>query len=149
MHELVKRLRDLRVPLKTGEYDGADLMQAWCAMADAADQIESLTEAVARAEANETIWSDIADERSVRIEKQAAEIAEHDTITERQNALIRKQAERIERLEKALRPFAEAAANMDGDEHDGMSIWESPEALSLTFGNLRRARQALSPTEDE
>lgn len=39
---LVERLRDLRVTLKSGEYDGADLMQAWCAMMDAADALLAL-----------------------------------------------------------------------------------------------------------
>lgn len=41
-NELVETLRDLRVKLKSGEYDGADLMRAWCAMAQAADEIEYL-----------------------------------------------------------------------------------------------------------
>lgn len=37
---LVEALRTGRAILKTGDYDGADLMRAWCAMADAADYIE-------------------------------------------------------------------------------------------------------------
>lgn len=85
------------------------------------------------------------------IRKQAAEIAEHDAITERQNALIRKQAERFARLEKALRPFAALASEFDGNETC------DPEADSHEFsgfrscavGHLRIARQALSPEEDE
>lgn len=40
--DIVERLRQLRVVLKSGEYDGADLMHAWCAMIDAADRIEEL-----------------------------------------------------------------------------------------------------------
>lgn len=36
---------------------------------------------------------------------------------------------------------------MNGDEPDAMTIWESPEAMSLLFGDLRRARAALNPTE--
>ena len=42
---LEKRLRDLRIVLKSGEYNGADLMRAWCAMIDAADMIAELKEA--------------------------------------------------------------------------------------------------------
>jgi MoxR-like ATPase len=38
---LVDRLRELRAVLKSGDYDGADLMRAWCAMADAADALAS------------------------------------------------------------------------------------------------------------
>ena len=44
---LVERLRELRVVLKSGDYDGADLMRAWCAMMDAADRIEQLTATLA------------------------------------------------------------------------------------------------------
>jgi hypothetical protein len=34
---VVERLRQMRVILKSGDYDGADLMRAWCSMIDAAD----------------------------------------------------------------------------------------------------------------
>jgi hypothetical protein len=39
---LVERLDQLRVILKSGDYNGADLMRAWCAMMDAKDTIVSL-----------------------------------------------------------------------------------------------------------
>lgn len=38
-NDLITRLRNARILLKSGDYDGADLMQAWCAMADAADRL--------------------------------------------------------------------------------------------------------------
>ena len=54
------------------------------------------------------------------------------------------QAWRIERLEKALRPFAEA---LDGNYfetcEDHVDIWESPVATVITFGDLRAARAAM------
>jgi len=40
--DIVERLKLHRVILKSGDYDGAQLMQAWCAMIDAADEIQSL-----------------------------------------------------------------------------------------------------------
>lgn len=46
--ELIERLRRLRTILKSGEYDGADLMRAWCAMMDAADEINCLNDALAK-----------------------------------------------------------------------------------------------------
>lgn len=62
--------------------------------------------------------------------------------------VIEKQAERIERLEKALRPFAAFAENVDEQgwtsniHREGVSVWFGP-------SDFREARQALSPTEDE
>jgi len=47
MADLPERLRNMRVVLKSGDYDGADLMRAWCAMTDAADALEALTAQVA------------------------------------------------------------------------------------------------------
>jgi len=38
---LVERLREHRVILKSGDYDGAQLMRAWCDMINAADTIEA------------------------------------------------------------------------------------------------------------
>jgi len=52
-------------------------------------------------------------------------------------------------LKEALEPFAKAADNLDDSDHDPHSLWESPEAMMLTVGDLRRARQALSePSHD-
>lgn len=45
---LAERLENHRVILKSGDYDGADLMRAWCAMSDAA---AALRESVAREQA--------------------------------------------------------------------------------------------------
>lgn len=38
--EKVQRLRDLRTVLKSGEYDGADLMAAWIALQEYAALLE-------------------------------------------------------------------------------------------------------------
>ena len=38
---LIERLKQLRAILKSGDYDGADLMRAWCAMMDAVDALEA------------------------------------------------------------------------------------------------------------
>lgn len=38
---LVERLREHRVILKSGDYDGAQLMRAWCDIINAADTIEA------------------------------------------------------------------------------------------------------------
>jgi len=48
--ELIERLRNLRVILKSGDYTGGDLMRAWCAMIDAADTIEALLSRVDKLE---------------------------------------------------------------------------------------------------
>jgi hypothetical protein len=40
MNEKVERLRDLRVRLKSGEYDGTDIMAAWIALEEYADLLE-------------------------------------------------------------------------------------------------------------
>ena len=42
MSKLIDRLREFRIILKSGEYDGADLMASWCAMSDAAKELEFL-----------------------------------------------------------------------------------------------------------
>lgn len=51
---------------------------------------------------------------------------------------------RVERLEKALVPFAEAADNLEGNEREDQHLWESPEAMMLSVKDLRAARSALS-----
>lgn len=40
----IERLRDLRVRLKSGEYDGVDVMHAWMAVKEYADLLEQQTE---------------------------------------------------------------------------------------------------------
>jgi|GEM_PF-4556554 len=54
--ELVARLRAGRVVLKSGEYDGADLMQAWCAMTEAADTIEAMAGEIASMKRRLDLW---------------------------------------------------------------------------------------------
>ena len=46
MSDLTKRLNELCVILKSGEYDGVDILAAWRAMSDAASRIEELEEAI-------------------------------------------------------------------------------------------------------
>lgn len=48
MGDLLQRLRAIRGKLKSGEYDGADLMEAWCAAQDGADMIDRLRAALER-----------------------------------------------------------------------------------------------------
>lgn len=56
---------------------------------------------------------------------------------------------------EAIKPFAEAVDNLNDDHPDGSHIWESPAAMSLTAGDLRRAlaaltkAQGLSPESEE
>lgn len=45
---------------------------------------------------------------------------------------------------EALKPFAEAASNLDEDKLDRHHLWESAEAMILTAGDLRRAREAYA-----
>lgn len=49
MTDIVEKLRHHRVVLKSGEYDGADIMRAWCCMVEAADTIEQLRARIAEA----------------------------------------------------------------------------------------------------
>ena len=48
---LPERLRAHRITLKSGDYDGADLMRAWCSMMDAATAIEQLEAIIAEKDA--------------------------------------------------------------------------------------------------
>ena len=50
---------------------------------------------------------------------------------------------RISELEKALRPFVDAAVDVDDDAKDDWNIWESPCAMSITVGDLREAKRVL------
>lgn len=56
---------------------------------------------------------------------------------------------REEELEATLRPFAEAADDLDDEHRDGSDIWEASVGMSITAGDLRRARAALVPSTDE
>jgi len=68
------------------------------------------------------------------------------------NPLLIEAADRIEELEKALRPFAEEADTHADKIPDQMHIWdyEGPEGgrSNLRVGDLRRARAALSHVLD-
>jgi len=44
-------------------------------------------------------------------------------------------------LAEALKPFSEAADDLDDDHRHGSDIWEAPAAMAITAGHLRRARQ--------
>ncbi len=56
---------------------------------------------------------------------------------------------RLRVVVEALRPFALAADNMDGDEPDSLFIYDSPESAMIDYSDLRRARQALATIEGE
>ena len=45
-------------------------------------------------------------------------------------------------LREALKPFAEAAANIDDNEPDHREMWEHPASMSLTVSDFRRAARA-------
>jgi hypothetical protein len=47
---------------------------------------------------------------------------------------------------EALKPFAEAADNLDDAHNDRFDIWESGAAMSITAGDLRRAAKAYAAT---
>jgi hypothetical protein len=55
-----------------------------------------------------------------------------------------KTIEALEAARDALEPFADAAMNaLADDERDASSIWESPAAMEITAGHLRRAKSAF------
>ena len=58
---------------------------------------------------------------------------------------LRQQAARIAELEAALRPFAEAADDLDEHADDKHHIWEAPAAMGITAGHLRAAKKVLPP----
>lgn len=51
---------------------------------------------------------------------------------------------RLSTMQAALEPFAAAVDDLDEHDSDGEHLWESPAAMSLSTGDLRRARAALS-----
>lgn len=44
----------------------------------------------------------------------------------------------------ALEPFAAAGYGIEADDEDRWEIWERPEAMNITVGHLRRARDVYS-----
>lgn len=58
-------------------------------------------------------------------------------------------ADRVRVAVEALKPFKLAADNMDGDEPDGLFIYDSPESTMISYGDLRRAASALAALKSE
>lgn len=52
-------------------------------------------------------------------------------------------------LRAALAPFADAVENLADGHRDTSEIWESPAAMSITAGDLRRAALVRSPSPTE
>ena len=50
---------------------------------------------------------------------------------------------------EALKPFAEAADDLDDDHADGSNIWEAPAAMNIDARHLRAARARLSHEQDQ
>lgn len=49
----------------------------------------------------------------------------------------------IEKLEKALKPFADAYEDTDEKDLDHWDIWEHSAAMGITIGDLRKAKEVL------
>jgi len=64
-------------------------------------------------------------------------------VRSRIDAALEAQANEIEALRSALRPFADAYEE-DKADWDEWDIWENPCALNIKIGDLRRARSALT-----
>lgn len=47
----------------------------------------------------------------------------------------------------ALKPFADAAEDIDDSEPDNREMWEHPASMAVTVADFRRARTALNPKE--
>lgn len=56
----------------------------------------------------------------------------------------REDRDEIKRLREALKPFADAAENLEDTHHDGAPIWESAAAMSIAAGDLRTAAKLLN-----
>lgn len=79
---LAERLEEMRVILKSGEYDGADLMRAWCAMSDAA---AALRESVAWGPDREEVARIVDPLAWSRVDKKRKCYAEHITDEQRRS----------------------------------------------------------------
>lgn len=56
----------------------------------------------------------------------------------------------VGRMVEGLEPFAAACEDADEEDiKDGASAWESPMAMSVTYGDFRRARSLLSEAKGE
>ena len=49
---------------------------------------------------------------------------------------------------EVVKPFAEAAQDIEDTDEDRWEIWERPEAMNITVGDLRRARNFLNKETD-
>lgn len=56
---------------------------------------------------------------------------------------------KLAKAREALKPFAEASGNLDDDFRDKSDIWEHSSAMSITGGDLRRARSILAELSDD
>ena len=54
---------------------------------------------------------------------------------------------RIAALVAALKPFADAAEDLDDTDADRYAIWEHGASMNITIGDLRAARAAVGETE--
>lgn len=66
-----------------------------------------------------------------------------------QAATIAQLQQRVEEMRELLRPFADAADDLDDKHRDGSEIWEAPAAMSITAGDLRRAALTLNDRSAE
>lgn len=83
------------------------------------------------------------DEEMKLVERlRALSAAEHDDLSLGDEAadLIEQLVGDRDRSVEALRPFAEAAVNLDEDHRDHIDIWDAPAAMSIDAGHLRAAR---------
>jgi hypothetical protein len=49
---------------------------------------------------------------------------------------------------EALKPFAQAADDLDESDRDEAHLWEHPAAMNITVGNLRRAAALVKRGEE-
>lgn len=47
-------------------------------------------------------------------------------------------------LVEALKPFADAAENLEDWQNDAQEMWEDPTSMQVTVGDFRRARAVLA-----
>ncbi|GJE37812.1 hypothetical protein [Methylobacterium persicinum] len=114
--------QETMLAFRTKERDEAESRAA-----TAEAEVARLREALAEAEREHTdmMWQlRRAEERSEDAEASASALRE-----------------RVAVLEAILKPFSEAAENLDDDEHG--HLWESPAAMALDAEHLRAARTAL------
>ncbi len=55
----------------------------------------------------------------------------------------------LEEMRELLKPFAEAADDLDDKHRDASPIWEAPAAMSIDAGDLRRAQAAIRSISEQ